>query len=430
MDSHYPFLLPLSSCPGPSRSPLVVSDLITSNASWNTPLLHSLFSPQICREIQKIHISPSPCPDYLWTPSSSGKFTTSSAYSLISSSRVSSYDPPLDSNSWKHLWKLKLNARLKLFLWKIAWDIIPTKARLKAIFPIAPDLSLCPLCKSEEDSLPHLFFKCCFARVAWRSSFWPLDSLAWASLTLPNWIKGILSPHSTFGIPKSETHLFQIFAAVLCDLLWFSRNKAHHEGIIPNISILASTIRNTALVHAAAWKVSSPSEPEPWCPPPLGHHKINFDTAIRESFSAQAAVCRNHKGQIIKAISLISPPCSPNYGEALAAQLAASLATSLNLENFTIEGDSLIVITALQHPSITQDWLIEKVIKDTLVLLPPSSKWAAKKINRSANFCAHHVAYWAAARVYSGCIPTPSPSFPPPPSLCNGLAPPAVFFPP
>jgi hypothetical protein len=393
------------------------------------PLLLSLFNPQSVREIQKIYINPSPCPKFLWTPSASGNFSTSSTYSLISNPRVSSYPSPLDSNSWKHLWKLKLNVGLKLFLWKIAWDIIPTKARLKSIFPISLAVSFCPLCKVEEDSLPHLFFKCCFARIAWRSSFWPLDSLAWASLTLPDWIKGITTSHASFGIPKSESHLFQIYAAVICDLLWFSRNKAHHEGIIPNISILASSIRKTTLAHAAAWKASSPSESKAWCPPSPGHHKINFDMAIRESFSAQAAVCRDHKGQIIKAISLVSPPCSPNYGEALAAQLAASLAISLKLENFTIKGDSLIVITALQHPSITQDWLIEKVIKDTLVLLRPSPTWVAKKINRSANFCTHHVAYWAAARVHSGCIPTLSSSSLPP-SFCSGLAPPSVFFPP
>jgi hypothetical protein len=89
--------------------------------------------------------------------------------------------------------------------------------------------------------------------------------------------------------------------------------------------------------------------------------------------------------------------------------MAASLAVSLNLSNFVIEGDSLIVISALQFPAITSDWQIEKLTLDTLALLPPSSKWEAKKIHRSANLCAHHVASWAAARVYSNCIPIFSP---------------------
>jgi hypothetical protein len=105
--------------------------------------------------------------------------------------------PLLESNSWKALWKLKLNARLILFLWKIAWNLFPSKAKLKAIFQIPSLDSLCPLCSTEEDSLSHLFFNCIFARVAWRSSFWSLDSLSWSSFSLSNWIKGIIHPHSS-----------------------------------------------------------------------------------------------------------------------------------------------------------------------------------------------------------------------------------------
>jgi hypothetical protein len=262
--------------------------------------------------------------------------------------------------------------------------------------------------------------------VAWRSSFWPLDSLAWSSLSLPNWIKGIIHPHSSLGIPLADTHLFQIFAAVLCDVLWFSRNKAVHEGVIPDINNLANSIRRTSLDHATAWKSSSSLVKVPWTPPPAGSYKINFDTAIRQQFSSQAAVCRDSNGLIIKAISQINPTCDSNYGEALAAQLAASLAVSLKLENFSLEGDSAVVIAALQSPALSQDWHIDPLIASTLSMLPATALWVAKKVHRSANFCAHHVAFWAAARVFSGCIPTyftPPPSFP----ICSGKDPPYLF---
>jgi hypothetical protein len=153
---------------------------------------------------------------------------------------------------------------------------------------------------------------------------------------------------------------------VLCDLLWFSRNKAVHEGIIPNILQLADTIKKTALAHSAAWK--SPPVPltELWTPFAIGSFKINFDTAIRDNFSAQVAVCRDHSGSIISACSQISPSCDPLYGEALAAFLAASLAASLKLNSFSIEGDSLIVISALQAPSPVHNWQIQRVIANSL----------------------------------------------------------------
>jgi hypothetical protein len=154
-----------------------------------------------------------------------------------------------------------------------------------------------------EDSLIHLFFSCSFARIAWRTFFWPLDSLAWSSLSLSSWVKGIISPQATFGIPHSDVHLFQIYTSVLCDILRFSNNKAIHEGIIQDITKLAVSIKKFSLAHVAAWSSILAKEVQAWIPPQEGHHKINFDTAIKDSFSVQAAVCRDHKGSIIKAIS-------------------------------------------------------------------------------------------------------------------------------
>jgi hypothetical protein len=80
-------------------------------------------------------------------------------------------------------------------------------------------------------------------------------------------------------------------------------------------------------------------------------------------------MCRDFKGQIVKALSQINPPCDPNFGEAL----AASLASSLNLSKFSLECDSLVVIDALNNPLISLDWHIEFIIASTLSLLPAST---------------------------------------------------------
>jgi hypothetical protein len=398
-----------------SRPPFTVRDLILPSSQWNVPLIQSIFDFPSTREILKLKIFPSVASDFFWAPSQNGTFSSHSAYSLASGNRAPIIHPVFDSSSWKLLWRLNLNARLSLLLWKIAWDILPTKSRLSSLFPISPSDMNCPLCHTENDSLSHLFFRCIFSRVVWRNSFWPLDSLAWSNLNIADWIKGILNPSIFFGIPKKDTHLFQVFAAVFCDLFWFSRNKAAHEGLIPDPLCLAASIKKVALDHARAWKVSSPAWIEKWAPPPIGSHTINFDTAIREHFSVQAAVCRNSNGKIISAVSQVNPPCVPIFGEALAARLAVTLASSLKLKSFILEGDSALVIMALQQPLIVQDWSIADIISDTLSIIPFSSSWKARKVNRSANFCAHHVAFWAAARSHAGSIPMffpPHSSFP------------------
>ena len=136
---------------------------------------------------------------------------------------------------------------------------------------------------------------------------------------------------------------------------------------------------------------------------------MNFDAAIREGFSTQAAVCRNSNGEIIKTLSQVSPPRNLVYGEAQIAKLAGVLANSLHLEKFILEGDSTVVVLALQNPALSVDLHIKHIIHDTLGSFQVSSLKEARKINRSANFCAHYVAYKAVARVIPGCIPFFSP---------------------
>ena len=63
----------------------------------------------------------------------------------------------------------------------------------------------------------------------------------------------------------------------------------------------------------------------------------------------------------------VRPPCSLVYGEALVAHLAGVLASSLQLDKFILEGDSSIVVSALQNPSLSLDWHIEHIISDNFL---------------------------------------------------------------
>jgi hypothetical protein len=49
--------------------------------------------------------------------------------------------PGTSANFWKSIWKLNLNDRLRLFIWKIAWNLFPTMERLNAIFS-SPDIDV------------------------------------------------------------------------------------------------------------------------------------------------------------------------------------------------------------------------------------------------------------------------------------------------
>jgi hypothetical protein len=391
--------------------PLSISDLIMPGTRcWNKRLLSTLFDPVSAMAVGRLPISNESQKGYLWIPYASGRFSTSSAYlSILNNDFTGSHLSPV-SSFWRDIWKLQLTDRLRIFIWKIAWNIFPTTQRLQSIIPThRPDAS-CPLCKGGPDSLRHLFFHCHFAIVVWRLSPWPLDSTTLDSPNLCDWVQVILYPEALLHIPSLELHHFQVFAAVACDILWFHRNKAYHEGMSFEARNLARQIVTTYHQHCDAWSAKLRPIPEKWIRPPLNWHKLNFDTTIRDSFSCQAAICRDHDGRLVKMATQIQANCSPNKCEALAAKLAVSLALSLHLNRFIIEGDSQVVILALQQPSIVQDWRITDIIHQTLDMFPPDSSWSARKVNRSANSGAHYVAHWAAARFSSSSIPTISSS--------------------
>jgi hypothetical protein len=233
-------------------------------------------------------------------------------------------------------------------------NILLTKERLRQLF-ISISNSSCPLCKVADDSLNHVFFEFIFAHVVWRQSLWPLDSTAFHFSTMSEWISSIISPESSLGISPVDHHKFQIFAIVACDILWFYRNKSFHDGASFNARSMSVHINKISLEHFQAWHSSSRILEEKRTPPPLNWVKINFDTTTRDSFSAQAAVCHNDKGNIIHTISQISQSYSPNEGEAMAAQLAISLANSLHIDRFILEGDFELVVQALQNPNYVRD---------------------------------------------------------------------------
>jgi hypothetical protein len=165
-----------------------------------------------------------------------------------------------------------------------------------------------------------------------------------------------------------------------------------HENIVPNALVISSTINWIVKHHHSAWTNKLVLKIAVWARPSPPYYKVNYDTTIRQDFSAQAAVCRDSRGTIIGCFTLISPPCSPVFGETTTALLACCLAISLELQHFILEGDSFVVTLSLHNPNLTQDWRISSVISHIFFDTPSTTSWSASHVNRSANFCAHHVA--------------------------------------
>jgi hypothetical protein len=78
-----------------------------------------------------------------------------------------------------------------------------------------------------------------------------------------------------------------------------------------------------------------------WSPPTLPNVKVNFDVAVGDSGAELAAVCRDHKANVLFIWTELIDSNDPLLAKAKASLLAAR---KINI----VEGDSLQVIHAIQ----------------------------------------------------------------------------------
>jgi hypothetical protein len=381
-----------------------VADLILPGLrSWNRMFLQDLFDPHSVQCILNIHLPQTIGFDkWIWAPSPSGLFSMQSTHEISLSSR--GRIPPLPHEAWHKLWSLKLQARLKHLLWKIAWDILPSRGNIGCfVASVDVDAWVCPFCKGPQKTLCHIFLECDLARILWRTSSWPLIISGFATRPISDWVLAILYPVEWLAIPKNEVRRFQIFAALTLNLIWFSRNKLIHDALQPVPSKVFKQLSSSMDHHLSAWQdVSLPSL---WTPLRLGCVKGNFDVAVRDSFDVVAAVISDSSGNIIMVATQKLLLTDPLIGEASAALLASQLALSSGSDTLFLEGDALLVILAINTPSLSPSWNFSNIVSDIRLGLSSFQSWNALKLSRSANFHAHALAKWAASHLVFGSIP-------------------------
>ncbi|XP_042950095.1 uncharacterized protein LOC122282210 [Carya illinoinensis] len=327
-----------------TSSVMKVSELIShTNGQWNLPILRSLFRQDSINEILKIPLAQTnQGPDTLiWTKTHNGSFSVKTAHHLASS--IASHLPFRDLNpdiQWNEIWNLKIHDRHKLLLWKIIWDILPTRERLKSFIPSLTSIN-CPLCDEAEETLLHLFIACPISRILWSQSKWPLNLTSLGLSSIKDWIQFILFPKVKLSLTTEEEHPFRIFAALILDFIWRLRNEKIHNQKDISLQKISQQLNLSYEENMHAWggKFSNLSQ-KPWQNPPTNHLCISFDAAVRNSCSVAAAVSRNSKGEIIIIHTEKNLSTTPLVAEALAANLALKMAETIKFPRVSLVGDS------------------------------------------------------------------------------------------
>lgn len=78
---------------------------------------------------------------------------------------------PYVEDTWKRLWSLNIHERLKLLLWKLAWDILPIRDKVaERLEGSGEEGTLYGLCNCVVETSQHIPLDCLFARILWHHS--------------------------------------------------------------------------------------------------------------------------------------------------------------------------------------------------------------------------------------------------------------------
>jgi ribonuclease HI len=376
------------------KDPMSVSTLINSSTrEWRLELLLDLFDMETVAAIQKIRLPFFSRPDKLvWIKDPKGQFSAKSAYKMCQENSSSQPQDPL----WKNLWKLKVHDRVKMLLWRIASNVLPTKDNLDQRLGVSD--TACPLCNEAKETIIHLFLECSIAKAIWFGSCWSIrvDTLPAANCT--DIVKLVLEPPNSSN-DKEMKELSSLQFAHTLEAIWNLRNKVvHGEGkinLIATIKSLEKKVLEFKRIGETSESMMQSNYQTHWTPPPPGFVKINVDAAVANSRTTLAVVARNEHGNIVKAWAKEHMAGDALFAEASAFLWALQLAKNSGMQQIIVEGDAKLVVEALLKNANDVSWTIAAIISDALVLASSFSSCKFGWIKRDGNTVAHMLAKFA-----------------------------------
>ncbi|MFQ6662341.1 hypothetical protein Gotur_030204, partial [Gossypium turneri] len=268
------------------------------DSTWNSELIHNLVDDDTANRILAIPISESRPEDML-------------------------------------VWKFDGSEKIKIHVWRLFNNMVPHYGNL-ARRTLCGEV-VCPLCKEDLETTEHLLGSCRILRAVWTSLQVQIP-LFDASLDYKD--KFVKTYIEAEGRQKR-------FIALSLWCLWFHRNKLIHEGTKFSTPHLLGFIRGYEcdLGHVRENLCASTSfeRNEVWRAPDYGFVKLNFDASFisGNNFAYIAILARNHKGEVIEAVTYLVENVDDAFvAEARACERALTLARSKGFRRLIVEGDS------------------------------------------------------------------------------------------
>ncbi|KAL4637806.1 hypothetical protein ACB092_03G102900 [Castanea dentata] len=319
----------------------------------------------------------------IWLHTKNGEYSVRSGYHVArelsrqEGSKGESSKAGLDGLVWRHLWKMQIPNKIKVFGWRACQNALPTRenfARCKVVrmdgCGVAQDIWAGSIRKLQKSITGH-------------SDFIPLVVSLIQRLT------------------EEELELFW----VLCWTIWNQRNRVIHGGKIQHPSILIQQARDFLAEYKDKQSQLATSvimeSVQQWRPPSGSAFKLNFDVVIfaNSKSSGVGVIIRNNLGVVLAGLSARGPyVVNSEEAEVLACRKALEFALDLGFLDLVVEGDNAMVMKNMVSPHPNRSTL-GHIYDDIRALATGFRSLSIECIKRSANAVARCLASHASQTV-------------------------------
>ena len=296
---------------------------------------------------------------------------------------------------WQRVWKIRVIPRIQNFIWRALSNAIATKAGLYKRRRATSEI--CPICETQNETIEHLFFECCWTKWVWFGC--PLG-VRIDALHTNNFVAWWLQ--ITTGTNALSSNDLPLICHILWNI-WKQRNEWVFNHFPPDPYIV---IQRSVQANNEFWKVNdciqhltnliSPHQPNVrWVKPPTNFLKINCDGSFKDQMSEAGigAICRDFQGNFKWGFVDKIKSLSAFMTEALALKRALLLAIDLGHDKVIFETDCLLLkdCVALNKPE-SHEWKCRSIVQEIINLFSSKAGFSISFTLRSGNLAADHLA--------------------------------------